>query len=307
MIKKEKIKEGLKFVLPYSEFKDEEDEKEYIRRLVRYGFDGVCFWKNTFYTKIQFDGEECTLKTAKRPVFKVIGKGDAGLGFTAVRNINAEGKWEDVYTFIDLSFVEKFGEKVIKKQKIKRRNKEIREMYDVPYLGKYSIHLDSVIGDDISTIAKIKKVDDKDTDCSLDFLDKAIDSWVIETLCNDSLSKCIESINQYLKEVHPKEGEPEADSEKEDADRFKEITDKMLETYKSKNKDYGDSFRNLFKECGMIYAYGHLKEKLERVKSLMSDEAKVKGESMKDSLYDLANYAILTIMEIEKNKKEQEE
>lgn len=289
MIKKEEIKEGLEFVLPYSDFKDEEDEKEYIRRLVRYGFDGVCFWKDVFYTKIQFNGEEGTLVTAKRPVFEVVGfKNDS----VFVMN-NASRTTDDAFIFIDLSFVEKFGEKAVK-------DKERREMYDVPYLGKYSIHLDSGIGDYISTIAKIKKVDDKDTDCSLDFLDKAIDSWVIETLCNDSLSKCIESINQYLKEVHPKEGEPEADSEKEDADRFKEITDKMLETYKSKNKDYGDSFRNLFKECGMTYAYGHLKEKLERVKSLMSDEAKVKGESMKDSLYDLANYAILTIMEIEK-------
>lgn len=310
MIKKEKIKEGLEFVLPFSDFKDEEDEKEYIRCLVNYGFDGVCHWKNAFYTKIQFDGEECTLKTAKQPVFKVIGKGDAGLGFTVVMNINAEGKWEDVYTFIDLSFVEKFGEKTVKKQKIKRRNKERREMYDVPYLGKYSIHLDSgiEIEDDLSSFAKIKKEDDKDMDCSLDFLDKAIDSLVVETLCNDSLSKCIESINQYLKkEVYPKEGEPKADSEKEDVDRFKEITDKMFETFKAKNHDYGSSFSNLFKECGMTYAYGHMAEKLERVKSLMKDEAKVKGEGMKDSLYDLANYAILTVMEIDKNEKEQKE
>ena len=196
----------------------------------------------------------------------------------------------------------------MKKQKFKRRNKERHNTagYDVPTLYKCSIHLDSGIEDDLSSFAKIKKEDNNDADCSLDFLDRAIDSWVVETLCNDNLSKCIESINQYLKEVHPKEGGPKAGSEKEDADRFKEITDKMLETYKSKNKDYGDSFRNIFKECGMTYAYGHLKEKLERVKSLMSDEAKVKGESMKDSLYDLANYAILTIMEIEKNKKEQE-
>ena len=306
MIKKEEIKKGLEFVLPYDDFKDEEDEKEYIRRLVRYGFDGVCFWKNAFYTKVQFNGEERTIETRKQPVFRVISKGefystDKRGDYVFIKNKNAS-MTDDVFMFIDLSFVEKFGEKFVKKQKIKRRNKERREMYDVPYLGKYSIHLDSGIGDDISSFAKIKKEGDEDTDCSLDFLDKAIDSWVIETLCNDNLSKCIESINQYLKEAHPKEGEPEADSEKEDADRFKEITDKMLETYKSKNKDYGDSFRNLFKECGMTYAYGHLKEKLERIKSLMSDEAKVKGESMKDSLYDLANYAILTIMEIEKQK-----
>ena len=92
-------------------------------------------------------------------------------------------------------------------------------------------------------------------------------------------------------------------SKKTDADRFKEITDKMFETFKAKNHDYGSSFSNLFKECGMTYAYGHMAEKLERVKSLMKDDAKVKGESMKDSLYDLANYAILTIIELEKNEK----
>ena len=146
----------------------------------------------------------------------------------------------------------------------------------------------------------IKKEDNNDADFSLDFLDRAIESWVVETLCNDNLRKCIESINQYLKEVHPKEGEPKADSKKEDVDRFKEITDKMFETFKAKNHDYGYSFSNLFNECGMTYAYGHMAEKLERVKSLMKDEAKVKGEGMKDSLLDLANYAILTVMEIEK-------
>ena len=92
-------------------------------------------------------------------------------------------------------------------------------------------------------------------------------------------------------------------SRKTDANRFKKITDEMFETFKAKNHDYGNSFAKLFKECGMTYAYGHLAEKLERVKSLMKDEAKVKGEGMKDSLLDLANYAILTIMELDKTRK----
>lgn len=148
----------------------------------------------------------------------------------------------------------------------------------------------------------IKKEDNNDADFSLDSFDRAIDYLVVEALCNDSLRKCIESINQYLKEVHHKEGEPVAYPNKEDAERFKEITDKMFETFKAKNHDYGSSFSNLFKECGMKYAYGHMAEKLERVKSLMKDEAKVKGEGMKDSLLDLANYAILTVMEIDKQK-----
>lgn len=91
--------------------------------------------------------------------------------------------------------------------------------------------------------------------------------------------------------------------EKTDADRFKEITDKMSDTYKRKNSDYGNSFSKLFEECGMTYAYGHLAEKVERINSLRKNDAKVQGESMIDSLYDLANYSILTIMEIEKRKE----
>lgn len=88
-----------------------------------------------------------------------------------------------------------------------------------------------------------------------------------------------------------------------DADAFRDITNGMYDTFKAKNHDYGNSFSELFSECGMTYAYVHLSEKLKRVKSLMSDEAKVKGESMRDSLLDLANYAILTIMELDKTKK----
>ena len=98
-------------------------------------------------------------------------------------------------------------------------------------------------------------------------------------------------------------GEGKDENKKTDADRFKEITDKMFETFKAKNHDYGSSFSNLFKECGMTYAYGHMAEKLERVKSLMKDDTKVNGESMRDSLLDLANYAILTIMELDKTRK----
>ena len=293
----------MEFVLPYSDFNDEEDEKEYIRCLVRHGFDWVRHWACVFYTKIQFDGEESTLVTAKRPVFEVV-KFENNSVF--VKNKNAS-MTDDMFMFIDISFVEKFGDNVVKKQKRKRRNKrrDKATVWDMPSLDKCSIHLDSAIEN--NNPCNVKKEGNEDADCSIDFLDRAIDSLVVETLCNDSLSKCIESINQYLKEVHPKEGERNADSEKEDVDRFKEITDKMFETFKAKNHDYGSSFSNLFKECGMTYAYGHMAEKLERVKSLMKDEAKVNGEGMKDSLLDIANYAILTVMEIDKNEKEQKE
>lgn len=75
------------------------------------------------------------------------------------------------------------------------------------------------------------------------------------------------------------------------------IVGELHDTFKRKNHDYGNSFSGLYAEVGMPYAYGHLKEKLNRVKSLMNDTAQVEGESMDDSLLDLANYAILTVMD----------
>lgn len=107
----------------------------------------------------------------------------------------------------------------------------------------------------------------------------------------------------YLGKFNIPQYENNVEQLNEDCKAFKAITDKMSDTYKRKNSDYGNSFSKLFEECGMTYAYGHLAEKVERINSLRKNDAKVQGESMIDSLYDLANYSILTIMEIEKRKE----
>ena len=119
------------------------------------------------------------------------------------------------------------------------------------------------------------------------------------------LAACVDIVDLAMYSIFSdfKETPIKKESDKSDADRFKEITDKMCDIYKQKNSDYGNSFSKLFKKCGMTYAYGHLAEKIERIDSLSNNEAKVQGESMIDSLYDLANYSILTIMEIEKRKE----
>lgn len=83
---------------------------------------------------------------------------------------------------------------------------------------------------------------------------------------------------------------------------FESVCKEMMDVHKAKNHDYGNSFHNLFKELGINYAYGHLREKLERIKSLKDREAKVKSESMIDSLKDLANYAVMTLVELQNNE-----
>lgn len=140
---------------------------------------------------------------------------------------------------------------------------------------------------------------------------KVIDIAITDKKCEivaffkPELAACVDIVDLAMYSIFSdfKETPIKKESEKSDADRFKEITDKMSDTYKRKNSDYGNSFSKLFEECGMTYAYGHLAEKVERINSLRKNDAKVHGESMIDSLYDLANYSILTIMEIEKRKE----
>lgn len=84
---------------------------------------------------------------------------------------------------------------------------------------------------------------------------------------------------------------------------FSSICDDMLKTYIAKNKDYGDSFSKLFKKYGMTYPIIHMEEKLNRIEALQSNSNAVEGETYIDSLKDLANYAILTLIELELNKK----
>lgn len=85
----------------------------------------------------------------------------------------------------------------------------------------------------------------------------------------------------------------------------REICEDLNAMFARKNHDYGDSFGELFAECGMVYAYGHLKEKLNRLKSLALDGKKqAVDESVDDTLMDLANYAIMTSIEMKRTEQE---
>ena len=82
-----------------------------------------------------------------------------------------------------------------------------------------------------------------------------------------------------------------------------EICKKMNDTYRKKNTDYGDSFGKGFKEYGMIMPVIRLEDKFNRVKQLVlsDNKAQVVDERIEDTLLDLANYAIMTLIEIGEN------
>lgn len=81
-------------------------------------------------------------------------------------------------------------------------------------------------------------------------------------------------------------------------DIFKDITDKMLRVYKAKNNDYGDSFSKVRKEYPQAICI-RLSDKLERLKALENGNKQMVDESIKDTLLDMANYAILELIEME--------
>lgn len=90
----------------------------------------------------------------------------------------------------------------------------------------------------------------------------------------------------------------------ESASKFKELTDIMYETYIKKNHDYGNSFEVSMNEEGLAAARIRLGDKWLRFKQLSKGEkALVKDESIRDTLLDMANYAIMTVMWIDNQDK----
>lgn len=78
-----------------------------------------------------------------------------------------------------------------------------------------------------------------------------------------------------------------------------DICEQLTLMYINKNADYGDSFGDTFNKLGMISAVTRITDKTNRLQSLCVNQQKVKDESIKDTLMDLANYAIMTLIELE--------
>ena len=67
--------------------------------------------------------------------------------------------------------------------------------------------------------------------------------------------------------------------------------------YKKKNADYGNSFGNSLDKHGLIAGIVRMDDKMSRLISLNSkNEQQVMDESLRDTLMDLANYAIMSVM-----------
>lgn len=76
------------------------------------------------------------------------------------------------------------------------------------------------------------------------------------------------------------------------------ICTELNDLYKRKNHDYGDSFGETYNKLGIISAVTRITDKVNRLQSLCTKGQLVNDESIKDTLMDTANYAIMTLIEL---------
>jgi hypothetical protein len=87
------------------------------------------------------------------------------------------------------------------------------------------------------------------------------------------------------------------------------VANQMVDTYKRKNADYGDSFGASLKKYGPVAAHVRMSDKINRLQSLVvrKQTAQVKDESIADTFLDLACYAIMRLVYIEMKSSELDE
>lgn len=90
-------------------------------------------------------------------------------------------------------------------------------------------------------------------------------------------------------------------------DVHKKLLDDMHDLYIKKNADYGNSVHDTYEKYGLVSFLVRMEDKLNRVRNLNKDnvkilDVKVQDEKIEDTLMDLANYAILAIMELKREK-----
>lgn len=84
--------------------------------------------------------------------------------------------------------------------------------------------------------------------------------------------------------------------------QHKKMCEKLNEIYHQKNTAYGDSFGETYSKLGIISAATRISDKYNRFINLATHtNIDIGDESIKDTLIDMANYCLMTVMELENN------
>lgn len=86
----------------------------------------------------------------------------------------------------------------------------------------------------------------------------------------------------------------------------KELLDSLHNLYIAKNRDYGDSVHDTYEKYGLVSFLVRLEDKLNRARTLSKQAAVVQDEKIEDTLMDMANYAILAVIELKGDRTNNE-
>jgi hypothetical protein len=83
--------------------------------------------------------------------------------------------------------------------------------------------------------------------------------------------------------------------------QHKKLCDELHELYLNKNSDYGDSVHKTFEAFGLMSYAIRIADKYNRLETLVKRDCKtkVKDESIRDTLMDLAGYALLAVQDLD--------
>lgn len=83
----------------------------------------------------------------------------------------------------------------------------------------------------------------------------------------------------------------------------RELIDYLHNLYVTKNSDYGDSVHDTYMKYGLTSFFVRMEDKLNRARTLdMKKSQEVVDEKLEDTLLDLANYAIISVIELKKGQ-----
>lgn len=85
---------------------------------------------------------------------------------------------------------------------------------------------------------------------------------------------------------------------------FKIISKEQCDMYAKKNEAYGDSFGETYRKLGLISAITRISDKYNRLVNLATNsQVDNLGESIEDTLRDLSNYSLMTLLELKIEEK----
>jgi hypothetical protein len=87
-------------------------------------------------------------------------------------------------------------------------------------------------------------------------------------------------------------------------ERFREVAEDIAQLYEAKDRCYGDSFGATYERLGIVSAVTRISDKYNRLCNLVTmQDLNVLGESLEDTLKDLAAYAIMTLAQMKQNRE----